>query len=40
MTGMGKDGAAGALAIKRVGGKTLVDEVCPLSDIAAWMRYA
>ncbi|MBA3462840.1 MAG: chemotaxis response regulator protein-glutamate methylesterase [Deltaproteobacteria bacterium] len=61
MTGMGKDGAAGALAIKRVGGKTLaqdaatsviygmpkaavdagaIDEVCALSDIAAWMRYA
>jgi two-component system chemotaxis response regulator CheB len=61
MTGMGKDGTAGALAIKRAGGKTLaqdaatsviygmpkaavdagaIDEVCALSDIAAWMRYA
>jgi two-component system chemotaxis response regulator CheB len=61
MTGMGKDGAAGALAIKRVGGKTLaqdqatsviygmpkaaidmggIDEVSPLGDIAAWLRYA
>lgn len=61
MTGMGKDGAAGALAIKRAGGKTLaqdqatsviygmpkaaidmggIDEVSPLGDIAAWLRYA
>ncbi len=61
MTGMGKDGAAGALAIKRADGKTLaqdqatsviygmpkaavdigaIDEVAPLGDIAAWMRYA
>jgi len=61
MTGMGKDGAAGALAIKRADGKTLaqdqatsviygmpkaavdigaIDEVAPLGDIAAWLRYA
>jgi two-component system chemotaxis response regulator CheB len=61
MTGMGKDGAAGALAIKRAGGKTCaqdqatsvifgmpkaaidmgaIDEVSPLGDIAAWLRYA
>jgi two-component system chemotaxis response regulator CheB len=61
MTGMGKDGAAGALAIKRADGKTLaqdqatsvifgmpkaavdigaIDEVVPLGDIAAWLRYA
>ncbi|TMQ02366.1 MAG: chemotaxis response regulator protein-glutamate methylesterase [Deltaproteobacteria bacterium] len=61
MTGMGKDGAAGALAIKRADGKTLaqdqassviygmpkaaidlgaIDEVAPLADIAAWLRYA
>ena len=61
MTGMGKDGAQGALAIKRAEGKTLaqdqatsviygmpkaavdlgaIDEVAPLSDIAAWLRYA
>jgi two-component system chemotaxis response regulator CheB len=61
MTGMGKDGAAGALAIKRADGKTLaqdqatsviygmpkaaidagaIDEIAPLGDIAAWLRYA
>jgi len=61
MTGMGRDGAAGALAIKRAAGKTLaqdqatsviygmpraaidagaIDEVAPLGDIAAWLRYA
>ena len=61
MTGMGKDGAAGALAIKRAGGKTCaqdqatsviygmpkaaidlgaIDEVSPLGDIPAWLRYA
>ena len=61
MTGMGRDGAAGALAIKRADGKTLaqdqatsviygmpraaidagaIDEVAPLGDIAAWLRYA
>ncbi|MGN6103569.1 MAG: protein-glutamate methylesterase/protein-glutamine glutaminase [Kofleriaceae bacterium] len=61
MTGMGKDGAAGALAIKRAEGKTCaqdaqssviygmpraaieagaIDEVVPLGDIAAWLRYA
>ena len=61
MTGMGKDGAAGAVAIKQVEGKTCaqdqltsviygmpkaaveaggIDEVLPLADIAAWLRYA
>ncbi|HEY0992353.1 MAG TPA: chemotaxis response regulator protein-glutamate methylesterase [Kofleriaceae bacterium] len=61
MTGMGRDGAAGALAIKHADGKTLaqdqatsviygmpraaidagaIDEVAPLGDIAAWLRYA
>jgi two-component system, chemotaxis family, protein-glutamate methylesterase/glutaminase len=61
MTGMGKDGAAGALAIKRSDGKTCaqdqqtsviwgmpksaidagaIDEVLPLGEIAAWLRYA
>jgi len=61
MTGMGKDGAAGALAIKQAEGKTCaqdqhtsviygmpkaaveagaIDEVLPLADIAAWLRYA
>ncbi len=60
MTGMGKDGAAGALAIKRADGKTLaqdqgssviygmpkaaidagaIDDVAPLEEIAARMRY-
>lgn len=61
MTGMGKDGAAGALAIKRAEGKTCaqdqetsviygmpraaidagaIDEVVPLGDLAAWLRFA
>jgi len=60
MTGMGKDGAAGLVAIKRADGKTLaqdqetsvifgmpkaaietgqVDEVAPLDEIAARLRY-
>ncbi|HVK72765.1 MAG TPA: chemotaxis response regulator protein-glutamate methylesterase [Kofleriaceae bacterium] len=61
MTGMGKDGAAGAQAIKRADGKTFaqdqatsviygmpraaielgaIDEVVPLGDLAAMLRYA
>jgi two-component system chemotaxis response regulator CheB len=61
MTGMGKDGTAGALAIKRAEGKTCaqdqltsvifgmpksaidagaIDEVVPLGDLAAWLRFA
>ena len=61
MTGMGKDGAAGALAIKKAEGKTFaqdqatsvifgmprasieagaIDEVVPLGDLAAHLRYA
>jgi two-component system, chemotaxis family, protein-glutamate methylesterase/glutaminase len=61
MTGMGKDGAAGALAIKKAEGKTFaqdqassvifgmpkasieagaIDEVVPLGELAAHLRYA
>lgn len=60
MTGMGRDGTAGALAIRRAEGKTLaqdeessvifgmprsaieagaIDEVAPLGEIAARLRY-